>query len=287
MYVVAGVSGNTGSVVASTLLAQKQPVRVIVRDAAKGETWKQKGAEVAIADLKDEAALTNALAGAKGFYTLLAPPAWGQTNLADHRGKVVSATLGAIKAAKPAHVVMLSSVAAHVPSGTGPIKSLRPLEQGLRDSGVPSTFLRAGAFMENWMGMLQGALDSGTLYYGVNDTIPFPQVATTDIGKVGARLLVEGGRGVRIVELAGPVEVTVAQVAETIGKIAGKPVKSMTVPIEAMVGALTGMGASQELASEYGEMAAAINSGILTWETATQERGTVTLEQRLRELMGK
>ena len=51
MYVVAGVSGNTGSVVADTLLAQKLPVRVVVRDEAKGAPWKAKGAEVAIADL--------------------------------------------------------------------------------------------------------------------------------------------------------------------------------------------------------------------------------------------
>ncbi len=58
MYVVAGVSGNTGKVVAETLLAQKQPVRVIVRSAEKGEEWKARGAEVAVAELDDVAALT-------------------------------------------------------------------------------------------------------------------------------------------------------------------------------------------------------------------------------------
>ncbi|MBX3160125.1 MAG: NmrA family NAD(P)-binding protein [Deltaproteobacteria bacterium] len=287
MYVVAGVSGHTGSVVASTLLAQKQPVRVVVREAAKGEPWKQKGAEVAVADLKDEAALTRALAGAKGFYTLLAPPPWGKPNIAAHRKAIVDATLGAVKAARPGHVVFLSSVGAHIPAGTGPIASLRPLEQGLRDSGIPSTFLRAAAFHENWGAMIQGAVDGGTLYYGVTDTIRFPQVATTDIGRVGARLLVEGGRGVRIVELAGPAEYSVADVAATIAKISGKPVKSMTVPVPAMIASLTGMGASADLAAEYGEMAESINSGLLGWELPTQERGTVTLEQRLRELMGK
>jgi hypothetical protein len=36
MFVVTGVTGNTGSVVASTLLAAGKPVRVVVRDAKKG-----------------------------------------------------------------------------------------------------------------------------------------------------------------------------------------------------------------------------------------------------------
>ena len=49
MFAVAGVNGHTGKVVAETLLAQSVPVRVIVRDAKKGEAWKAKGAEVAIA----------------------------------------------------------------------------------------------------------------------------------------------------------------------------------------------------------------------------------------------
>src|SRR5437016_5265158 len=71
MYVVAGVSGNTGKVVAETLLSQKKPVRVIVRDAAKGAAWKARGAEVAVAELDDVPALTKALAGAEGAYLLL------------------------------------------------------------------------------------------------------------------------------------------------------------------------------------------------------------------------
>src|ERR687892_667445 len=98
MYVIAGVSGNTGSVAADTLLA---------------------------ADI-----------------------------------------LGAVADARPGHVVLLSSIGANQPSGTGPIQYIYPIEQGLRETGVPSTFLRAGFFMENWAGMAQGAIDSGTLYYG-------------------------------------------------------------------------------------------------------------------------
>ena len=36
MFVVLGVTGHTGAVVAETLLARKQPVRVVVRSTDKG-----------------------------------------------------------------------------------------------------------------------------------------------------------------------------------------------------------------------------------------------------------
>ena len=73
MYVVAGVSGHTGRGVAETLLAQKEKVRVIVRDSKQGETWKHQGAEVYVAQLGDAVAVAKALSGAHGAYLLLPP----------------------------------------------------------------------------------------------------------------------------------------------------------------------------------------------------------------------
>ena len=44
MYVIAGVTEHVGSVAAKELLAKKKPVKVIVRDAKKGEIWSKQGA---------------------------------------------------------------------------------------------------------------------------------------------------------------------------------------------------------------------------------------------------
>jgi len=71
MFVIAGASGNTGRVVAETLLAQGKKVRVVVREDSKGAALRAQGAEVAIASLDDQRALEGALAGADGFYALL------------------------------------------------------------------------------------------------------------------------------------------------------------------------------------------------------------------------
>src|SRR4051812_50198272 len=50
MFVISGVTGHVGSVVASTLLERGDNVRVIVRDAKKGEAWQRRGGEGGGAD---------------------------------------------------------------------------------------------------------------------------------------------------------------------------------------------------------------------------------------------
>jgi uncharacterized protein YbjT (DUF2867 family) len=284
MYVIAGVSGNTGSVVAHTLLAANHQVRVIVRDAAKGEPWRARGAEVAVADLADQAALTRALIGATGAYLLLPPAGWTQTNIAADVAAKTASLVGAVREARPGHLVLLSSIGAEVPDGTGPIKFLHRLEQGLRASGVPTTFLRASSFMENWATMLPGAVAGGALYYGLGEGVKLGQVATQDIGRTAAQLLLEGPRGHRVVELTGPADVTLEDVAAVASRIAGKPIRAVSVPRAAMEQALIGQGASPELAANLGEMIEAINHGVVKFH-APPVRGAITLEHRLRGLL--
>lgn len=286
MYVIAGVTGHTGSVVASTLLAARQPVRVIVRDAAKGEPWRAKGADVAVAAFQDRAALARALAGATGAYLLAPPFGFGDTGIPAERAALAKTIVGAVTDAKPGHVVFLSSIGAELPSGTGPIQFLYPIESGLRDSGVPTTFLRAAFFQENWDAMAAGAIEAGALYYGIPAGVAFSQVATADIGKTAARLLVEGAPrgGTRIVELAGPQDLTLEQTAAVLAEVGGKPVQAVAVPTSAMIDSLVGMGASRDVATLYGEMGAAIGDGRIAWR-GTPERGTITLAQHLRETL--
>lgn len=280
MFAIAGVSGHTGAVVANALLAAGKPVRVIVRDAAKGAPWKAKGAEVAVASLDDRAALAAALANVEGAYLLIPPGKLSDANIPADRARYTHAILGAVAEAKPGHVVFLSSLGAQHADGTGPIKYLKPIEDGLRASGVPSTFLRASFFMENWASMAQHAIDGGALYYALTQRIPM--VATADIGKTAASLLLEGAKGTQIFNICGPADHTLADVAAALAEISGKPVTAVAVPPAAQVEAMVGFGASREIAELYGEMSAGIDK--LVWEGAVH-RGTVTLEQRLRELL--
>ena len=85
-----------GSHAAETLLAQGKKVRVVVRDAAKGEAWKAKGAEVAVATHEDTAALTRAFSGVEGAYVLL-PPNVTSTDPLGYNAKLTDSIVAAVK----------------------------------------------------------------------------------------------------------------------------------------------------------------------------------------------
>ena len=288
MFVVAGVSGNTGSVVAETLLAQRKPVRVVVRDAGKGEAWKARGAEVAVASLADADALARAFAGADGVYVLLPPFGWSDEDPSRDRPALIAGIAGALRKARPAHAVLLSSVGAQHASGTGPIAALHALEREIAATGVPATFLRAAYFMENWGASIGGALESGALYNGLTADRKIPQVATRDIGTTAARLLLEPtASGTRVVELSGPEDYSLDDAAATLSRVAGRKVAAVQVPIDGLKGALRGMGASAAVADLYGEMTDAINRGLVAFEggAAAAVRGPTPLEAVLRGLL--
>src|SRR5207249_4643820 len=65
MYAITGISGKVGGALADALLNAGLPVRAVVRDAAKGEVWKARGCDVAIAQMEDSEALAKAFAGAE------------------------------------------------------------------------------------------------------------------------------------------------------------------------------------------------------------------------------
>ena len=85
MFLVAGVSGNTGSKVANLLLEKGEQVRVLVRDEAKGAPWKAKGCEVIAGSLRDPEFVSRAFEGIASAY-LLNPPAMGSDDPVAHHG---------------------------------------------------------------------------------------------------------------------------------------------------------------------------------------------------------
>ncbi|MBV9947289.1 MAG: NmrA family NAD(P)-binding protein [Myxococcales bacterium] len=287
MFAVAGVSGHTGRVVAETLLAQKKPVRVIVRDAAKGQDWARRGAEVAVADLGDEGALTRALRGAEGAYLLL-PPAMNSTDVRGDNARKTAAIARAVDAAGVSYVVFLSSIGSQHDAGTGPILSTHDAEAALAKTRAAVTFLRAPYFMENLATSLY-ALDKGELPVFLKLDRAIPMIATQDIGATAARLLLEGGHGHTVVELHGPREYSPMDVAAALSRITGKTVTANQGPEEAMIPALTAAGLNAHWAGLFKEMTHGMNTGHVAFEggMVRTAKGTTELELVLRQLIGK
>lgn len=284
-FVVAGVSGKTGRVVAEELLAQGEKVRVVVRTAKKGEEWKARGAEVAIADSADAGAMTRALAGASGAY-LLVPPDVAAKDYRRDQAATVEAYQRAIVGSKIPHVVLLSSVAAQHPSGTGPIVGLHHAEKALGAIATTRlTAVRAASFIENFAASL-GALPHGILPSFLPKGLAYEMIATRDIGKLAASLLRAGTPAKNQVVELGLAPQSATDVAAALSRITGKPITVAEQPLAEVVPTFTGFGLSESVASLYREMYEGLVSGRVAFEGGhRRELGTTTVEEVLRELL--
>lgn len=278
MFVIAGVTGHVGSVVASELLAKGQKIKVIVRDAAKGEAWSKRGAEVAVGELGDTAFLTSALKGASGFFTLL-PPNFAAPDFYAFQRATADSIAAAVKASGVPHVVILSSVGADLATGNGPIKGLHYLEGALRATGAALTAVRAGYFQENVGNSLTPAKAMGIFpNFAPSADYPMPQIATKDIGLTAAAALLSPAPGGEIIDLHGPAY-SIRQVAEKLGNALGKTLQIVDIPQEGWVGAMMQGGMSQHVAEVFAEMYAGFASGNIRPGGGRFVQGTTTLDE--------
>ena len=283
MFTVFGATGHTGAVVAKKLLDNGKKVRIAVRDPNKVKALAERGAEVVTVDLLDPKSVASALEGAEGAY-LLAPPDLTSNDLVGRGRKIVDAFAAGLRAAHVPQAVFLSSVAAQVPSGTGPIVITHQAEKTLGAlNGTVLTFVRAAYFMENILGFAHPMKTDGILpVFGGGESYPFPMVATADIGDVAAEALLHPPNANEIIELEGPEPKSFVDAANVASKALGREVTAKPLPLDAIVGALTAIGASANMAGLYREMLAAFGSGIAKFEGVGRHvRGKVTLEEVL------
>ena len=243
MFVVSGVTGNTGSIVAQTLLDQGQTVRVIVRSEAKGASWKAKGADIAVADILDTASMTKALEGADGAYFLLPPDLASETFLEDSTKRAES-IVSAAKAARLPHAVILSSVGAQHEDRVGPISTVARLEKLFLQASIPLTAVRPGYFLENIRDMMPAVIHEG-IYPSMILPLDFKidMVATRDIGAAVADALVRPTPiAHRVIELRGADQYSAEDIAHELSKGLGREITPVAVPPEAWVPQLKQVG---------------------------------------------
>lgn len=285
-YAVAGVSGNTGKVAASLLLDQGHQVRAIVRDAAKGKGLAARGAEVAVADLSDAAALEKAFAGVKGAFVLVPPNLRSDAFRAYQRGIVDAVARAAERAGLP-HLVLLSSIGAQLPSGTGPIAGIHEAEARFRAlPATKSTFVRAGYFMENLAASL-GTLEQGFIPWFLPAARKLDMIATVDIGKTVAGALAEGATSTTAIELGGPAH-SAEDVVAILSDLTGRPIRVQEAPVAAVSPTFQQFGMSADMANLFQEMLAGFGEGRIGWEGGHRRvQGTTTLRTVLSQLLGK
>lgn len=229
MYAITGITGKVGGALADTLLKAGLPVRAVVRDAAKGEEWKKRGCEIAIAEMDDADALAKAFTGAEAVF-ILPPPDFDPEPGYPKARQVIDVVHAALKAARPDRVVCLSTIGADAEEDNL-LMQRRLMEQSLATLTMPITFLRPGWFLDNAALDVASARDAGVIrsfLMPLDKT--FAMVATQDVGTAAAALMREHWTGKRVVELEGPSRVSPNDLAAAFAAALGRPVHAELVP---------------------------------------------------------
>jgi NAD(P)H dehydrogenase (quinone) len=284
MFAVTGITGNVGAEVARNLLAAKRPVRAVVRDRGKAESWEKRGCGIAQADINDAQALTAAFREAEGVFVLVPPNFDPAPDFSEARA--IGETLrSAISAARPGRVVYLSTIGAQA-AQSNLLSQHTIIEQALGDLPVPITFLRPGWFMENSAWDVAPARDTGVIPGFLQ---PFdkhvPMVSTADIGKVAAELIQETWNGKRVVELEGPHRVTPDEIAGIFADLLGRPVRMEAVARDSWESLFKSQGMKNP--APRIRMLDGFNEGWIEFEggEAGSRKGTVEIRTVLRNLI--
>ena len=198
MYAITGITGKVGGVVARTLLSAGQRIRAVVRDPDKGTFWSDLDCEVAIAEMEDADALTRAFTNVTGVFILPPPNFDPQPGFPEARA-VISAVRQALDATRPARVVCLSTIGAQA-AQSNLLTQRTLMEKALSTLPLPVTFLRPAWFMNNVSWDVPQARDQGVISSFLQPLDKaIPMVATADVGRVAAELLLQDWTGTRVI----------------------------------------------------------------------------------------
>jgi uncharacterized protein YbjT (DUF2867 family) len=285
MYAITGITGKVGSAVARSLLAERLPVRAVLRDKAKAAEWRTRGCEIALAEMDDAASLTSAFRGAAGVF-ILPPSEFDPEPGFPEAKRVIAAVTAALTEARPGKVVCLSTIGADAPHEN--LLTQRTLmEQSLEQIGLPVTFLRPGWFMENALWDVPSARDEGVLHSFLQPADKlFPMVATQDVGGLAAALLRDNGSGTRVVELEGPARISPNDLARAFAAVLKRTVRVETVPRESWEQIFRSQGTRNPLPRI--RMLDGFNEGWIEFSEHGRlaVKGTTTLERVIAELVG-
>jgi uncharacterized protein YbjT (DUF2867 family) len=284
MYAITGITGQVGSELGNQLLAAGLPVRAVVRDAAKGTAWAARGAEVALADVNDAAALSRAFSGAEAVFVLL-PPTFDPTEGFPEARRSIAALREALAAAKPSRVVVLSTIGAQA---TQPnlLKQLGIMERELGTLDLPITFLRAAWFIENSLWDVAAAREAQHIPSFLQPLErKVPMVACADISAVACELLQQSWSGRRVVELEGPARISPADIAASFSRLLGHEVGTAAVPREVWAGLFASQGMNNP--TPRMQMLDGFNQGWIEFEGGQQgsRKGSVKLDQAIAALL--
>jgi uncharacterized protein YbjT (DUF2867 family) len=258
---VTGATGNTGSGLVPALRSAGVDVRAFVRNESKARPLKEAGAEIVVGDLDRPETIEPAVEGVDKIYLLT----WNGPTQAQQAENVLKA---AQRAGNP-HIVRHSM--------WGPqsriIKQGKQVEEALKSSGLPWTFLKPTFYMQNTMMAAQTIASDGVIYWDMKDG-KLGMIDVRDIVDVAVAVLTGSGHEAKSYILTGPKAISFHDVAATFSTVLGKDVRYVSVPGEASMDSMISMGLPEWIAKGYVELSEGFSEGFAN--RATDNVATLT-----------
>ena len=231
MILVAGGTGRLGTLVVNRLVNRNLPVRVLTRQPARAEHLAGDLVAVVSGDVRDPETLAPAAAGVD----VVVSAVHGFTD--PHRNSLAAVdrdgNANLIEAAKAAgaDLVLMSTVGATADSPIELCRMKHAAEQDAAASGVPTTIVRATAFLELWIDLInQTAGRSGRpLVFGRGQN-PINFVSVADVAAAVDRAVIDPTTRGKTLEIGGPDNLTFDQLAQAVQTAAGRPGTPKHIP---------------------------------------------------------
>jgi uncharacterized protein YbjT (DUF2867 family) len=277
MILVIGATGTNGREVVQRLAGAGHRVRALVRNATKADGLRLPNVELAQGDLGDPASLNRAFEGVRRAFVVTA---------VDRRaGEWCRNAFDAAKRAGRPHLVKFSGMGA----GTADAALLRQhgeTDEMLQASGLPYTILRPNSFYQNMLWSAGTIKGHGAFYLPMRDGRQ-SLVDVRDIASVAVKVLTEPGHEGQVYEITGPESLSYADVAATLSRVLGKPVRYVDVPPEAAKDSMLKAGMPAWNAEAVTELYGAFATGQFGYTTDAVQRITgqppISFEQWARE----
>ncbi len=232
---VTGGTGQQGRAVVTHLLKNGWKVRALVRDPNKdaAKALAEQGAELVKGDLYNRGSVDDALKNSYGVFSV--QNYWLKD--VGYEGEIKQGTLlaEAAQAAGVKHFLYSSVGAAHRGMGQKHFASKWLIEQHIQKLGLPYTIIRPVAFMDNYNWSRPQISNGAFQSFALRPDKTMQLIAVGDIGAFSAIVFDKPDVFLgKIIELAGD-ELTLTQIAETFGRVIGRPVK--LVPAQTPEGA--------------------------------------------------
>jgi NADH dehydrogenase len=231
VILVAGGTGRLGTLLVNRLVSRNLPVRVLTRQPARAQHLAGDLVRVVSGDVRDRESLGHATAGVD----VVVSAVHGFTD--PHRSALAAVdrdgNANLVEAAKGAGAdfVLMSTVGAARDSPMELFRMKHAAEQHAAHSGVPTTIVRATAFLELWIDLLHhtAARSGRPLVFGRGQN-PINFVSVADVAALVDQAVIDPTTRGKTLEIAGPNNLTFDQLAQAVQSAAGNTAAPRHIP---------------------------------------------------------